>query len=346
MWFSSDNAAGVAPEVLQAMADAAPGWAMAYGADEGTSRAAEMIRDRFEAPEAAVYFVATGTAANSLALACLADPWSAIYCHQSAHIEEDECNGPEFYSGGAKLALIPGEHGRMTPDGLQTRLDRTAQGDVHGAQRGPLSLTNATEAGTLYDPSAVDALTSVARKAESAVHMDGTRFAYAVAALGCTPAELSWKAGVDILCLGATKNGAMAAEAVILFDPKLAWEFELRRKRAGHLFSKMRFLAAQFEAMMTDDLWLKLASRANETAAGLAEGLSKVSHAKLIHPVEANLMFVDLPRSVHVAARSKGALYALMGDLEGPDDEMLTCRLVCSAQTTEDEVGAFLKAIA
>lgn len=346
MWFSSDNAAGVAPEVLQAMADAAPGWAMAYGNDEGTSRAADMIRDRFEAPEAAVYFVATGTAANSLSLACLAEPWSAIYCHQSAHIEEDECNGPEFFSGGAKLALIPGEHGRMTPDGLQARLDRTAQGDVHGAQRGPLSITNATEAGTLYDPAAVDALTSVAKKADIAVHMDGTRFAYAVAALGCTPAELSWKAGVDILCLGATKNGAMAAEAVILFDPKLAWEFELRRKRAGHLFSKMRFLAAQFEAMMTDDLWLKLASRANETSATLAEGLSKLSHAKLVHPVEANLMFVDLPRSVHAAARSKGAAYALMGDLEGPGDEMLTCRLVCSAQTTRNEVEDFLKAIA
>lgn len=346
MWFSSDNAAGVAPEVLQAMADAAPGWAMAYGNDEKTSRAADMIRDRFDAPEAAVYFVATGTAANSLSLACLAEPWSAIYCHQSAHIEEDECNGPEFYTGGAKLALIPGEHGRMTPDGLQARLDRTSQGDVHGAQRGPLSITNATEAGTLYDPSAVDALTSVAKKAEIAVHMDGTRFAYAVAALGCTPAELSWKAGVDILCLGATKNGAMAAEAVILFDPKLAWEFELRRKRAGHLFSKMRFLAAQFEAMMTDDLWLTLAARANATAAELAEGLSKVSHAKLLHPVDANLMFVDLPRSVHAAARRKGAAYALMGDLEGPDDEMLTCRLVCSAQTTGEEVDVFLKAIA
>jgi len=346
MWFSSDNAAGVAPEVLQAMADAAPGWAMAYGDDEGTSRAAEMIRDRFEAPEAAVYFVATGTAANSLSLACLAEPWNAIYCHQSAHIEEDECNGPEFYTGGAKLALIPGDHGRMSPDGLQVRLDRTAQGDVHGAQRGPLSITNATEAGTLYDPGAVTALTAVAQKADIGVHMDGTRFAYAIAALGCTPAELSWKAGVDILCLGATKNGAIAAEAVILFDPKLAWEFELRRKRAGHLFSKMRFLAAQFEAMMTDDLWLKLATRANATAARLADGLASLAHAKLIHPVEANLMFVDLPRAIHKEARAKGAAYALMGNLDGPDDEMLTCRLVCSAQTTSEEVDAFLKAIA
>ncbi len=345
MWFSSDNAAGVAPEVLQAMADAAPGWAMAYGNDEDTSRAAAMIKDRFEAPDAAVYFVATGTAANSLSLACLAEPWSAIYCHQSAHIEEDECNGPEFFSGGAKLALIEGEHGRMSAEGLQARLDQTAQGDVHCAQHGPLSITNATEAGTLYDPSAVDALTDVAGTADISVHMDGTRFAYAVAALGCTPAELSWKAGVDILCLGATKNGAIAAEAVILFDPKLAWEFELRRKRAGHLFSKMRFLAAQFEAMMTDDLWLSLASRANTTAAALASGLSKLSHAKLIHPVEANLMFVDLPRSIHREARNKGAAYALLGDLNGPDDELLTCRLVCSAQTTGDEVDAFLKAV-
>lgn len=346
MWFSSDNAAGVAPEVLQAMADAAPGWAMAYGNDERTSRAAALIRERFEAPGAAVYFVATGTAANSLSLACLAEPWSAIYCHEKAHIEEDECNGPEFFAGGAKLALIPGEHGRMTAEGLQARLDRTSQGDVHGAQHGPLSLTNATEAGTIYDPAAVTALSDVARAAGCAVHMDGTRFAYAVAALGCAPADLSWKAGVDILCLGATKNGAMAAEAVILFDPELAWEFELRRKRAGHLFSKMRFLAAQFEAMMTDDLWLKLAARANATAAHLADGLGKVSHAKLVHPVDANLMFVDLPRSVHRKARAEGAAYALLGGLEGDNEEMLTCRLVCSAQTTEEEVDAFLKVIA
>lgn len=346
MWFSSDNAAGVAPEVLQAMADAAPGWAMAYGADEKTSRAAEMIRERFDAPDAAVYFVATGTAANSLSLACLAKPWSAIYCHEAAHIEEDECNGPEFYSGGAKLALIPGDHGRMSPEDLKSRIDRTAEGDVHCAQRGPLSITNATEAGTIYDPAAVAALTDVAKKAGCPVHMDGTRFAYATAALGCTPAELSWRAGVDILCLGATKNGAMAAEAVILFDPKLAWEFELRRKRAGHLFSKMRFLAAQFEAMMTDDLWLTLAAHANATATYLAEGLGKVAHAKLIHPVDANLMFVDLPRAVHQRARAEGAAYALIGDLDGAGDEVLTCRLVCSAQTTVEEVDAFLKVIA
>ena len=346
MWFSSDNAAGVAPEVLQAMADAAPGWAMAYGNDEKTSRAAAMIRERFEAPDAAVYFVATGTAANSLSLACLAEPWSAIYCHETAHIEEDECNGPEFFSGGAKLALIGGEHGRMSPADLKTRIDRTAEGDVHCAQRGPLSITNATEAGTIYDPAAVSALAEVAKRAGCAVHMDGTRFAYATAALGCAPAELSWKAGVDILCLGATKNGAMAAEAVILFDPKHAWEFELRRKRAGHLFSKMRFLAAQFEAMMRDDLWLKLAARANATAAHLAGGLGRISHAKLVHPVEANLMFVDLPRAVHQKARAEGAAYALIGDIEGDGDEMLTCRLVCSSQTTAEEVDAFLKVIA
>lgn len=345
MWFASDNTAAPAPEVMRALAAAATGFAAPYGDDEATARAAALIRETFEAPEAAVHFVATGTAANSLSLACLCPPWAGIFCHKAAHIRVDECHAPEFYTGGARLVLAGGENGRMTPETLEAAIADTHEEDVHMTQRGALSLTNATEAGTVYDPAAIAALTARAREIGVGVHVDGTRFANAVAALGCSPAELSWKAGVDILCLGATKNGGMAAEAVILFDPARAREFELRRKRGGHLFSKMRYLAAQFEAMMTDGLWLSLAGHSNALAARLAEGLRANPEARLVHPVEANICFVEFPRAIHRAAKGRGAVYGLWGDLDGPDDERLMCRLVCSSQTTEEDVDRLLAAL-
>ncbi|MEM7268435.1 MAG: beta-eliminating lyase-related protein [Pseudomonadota bacterium] len=346
MWFGSDNNAGMAPEVLAALGRVNEGWTPAYGADDVTKRAADMIRERFEAPDAAVYFVATGTAANSLALACLSPAWGGIYCHQAAHIEVDECHAPEFYTGGAKLVHVEGDHGRMTPETLSSRMAKTPHGDVHCTQHGALSITNATEAGTIYRPDDLKALTAIARDAGIGVHLDGTRFFYACAATGLSPAEMSWKAGVDILCLGASKNGGLAAEAVIIFDPAKAWEFELRRKRAGHLFSKMRFLSAQFEAMMTGDLWRTLAQTGIDRAAYLAEGLRRIDHVGFVDPVEINLIFVTMPRAAHKAARAAGAYYALVGDLDDPDDEALTCRFVCSHQTTEAEIDAFLKVVA
>lgn len=347
MWFTSDNAAGAAPEVLAALSRANDGYAGAYGGDPLTARAQGMIRDAFDAPDAAVHFVATGTAANSLALACLTPPWSGVYCHRSAHIEVDECGAPEFFTGGAKMVLVDGDDGRMDPAALRAAIPPREGHAVHHVQRGALSLTNATEYGTVYDADAVAALTEIARAEGAPVHMDGTRFSNAVASLGCSPADLSWKAGVDILCLGATKNGAMAAEAVIIFDPEKAWEFELRRKRGGHLFSKMRFVAAQFEAMMTDDLWLRNAGHANAMATKLVEGINALPGASLDHAVEANLLFATLPRGAHKAAIAKGARYyfwPMSQVMDGPDDEPMTCRLVCTSQTAEAEVAALLAA--
>ncbi|MGB0853253.1 MAG: threonine aldolase family protein [Pikeienuella sp.] len=347
MWFTSDNAAGAAPEVLEALARANEGYAGAYGGDPLTARVQDMIRETFEAPDAAVHFVATGTAANSLALACLTPSWSGVYCHRAAHIEVDECGAPEFFTGGAKMVLVDGDDGLMTPDALDAVIPKADGHPVHHVQRGALSLTNATECGTVYTPADVRALTDIAKAKGAPVHMDGTRFANAIATLGCSPAELSWKAGVDILCLGATKNGALAAEAVIIFDPDMAWEFELRRKRGGHLFSKMRFVAAQFEAMMTNDLWLRNARHANAMADQLAGGILSIRGGSLMHPRQANLVFASLPRAAHKAAMAKGAAYhfwPMSQAKEGPDDEPVSCRLVCSSQTRESDVDAILAA--
>ena len=274
MWFLSDNTQPAAPEVLAALARANEGHAPSYGAEAAMARVRSQLGAIFEAPEAEVHLVATGTAANSLALACLAPPWGAIYCHAEAHVNSDECGAPEFYTAGAKLIPLAGDHGRIDPAALGAALAIAAGASVHNVQPAALSLTNATEAGTVYDPDALAALAGPARAAGLAVHLDGARFANAVAALGCTPAELSWKAGVDVLTLGGTKDGCFAAEAVIFFDPARARDFGFRRKRAGHLFSKHRFLAAQIEAWLADGLWLELAARANARAAALARGLA------------------------------------------------------------------------
>ncbi|WP_339951507.1 beta-eliminating lyase-related protein [uncultured Albimonas sp.] len=349
MMFASDNAGPAAPELMEAVVAANAGSAMPYGADPLTASVTERVREIFEAPDAQVFLLATGTAANALALSALAAPWSAIFCHRHAHIEEDECGAPEFYTGGAKLTLVEGEHARIDADALSRALKATANASVHNVQRGALSLTQATELGAIYTPAQVRALSDLARAHGLPVHMDGTRFSNAVARLGCTPAELTWKAGVDVLCLGASKCGAMAAEAVIFFNPDAAraWEFQLRRKRGGHLFSKMRYVAAQMDRWLTDGLWLELAGRANAAADRLAAGLSEGNLATLVHPVEANALFVSLPRAAHRRLHAAGAQYYLWPPgqtLEGPEDEMLTCRLVCNWATEEAEVDAFLAA--
>ncbi len=349
MWFASDNTGPAAPEIMEAVAAANEGYARPYGADPLTARVQDRIREIFEAPDAIVHLVSTGTAANALALATLTPPWTSIFCHRQAHIEEDECGAPEFYTGGAKLTLIEGEHAKIDPAGLRRALGFAARAGVHNVQRGALSLTQATEMGATYSPDEVRALSAIAKEFDVPVHMDGTRFANAVARLGCTPAELTWKAGVDVLCLGASKNGAMAAEAVIFFagDRAKTWEFELRRKRGGHLFSKMRFVAAQMDRWLTDGLWLSLAARANAAADRMAEGLRASNLARLDHPVQANALFPALPRAAHRRLHEAGAVYYMWPfdqSLEGDDDEMLTCRLVCNWATTEADVDAFLDA--
>lgn len=345
MWFTSDNAGPAAPEILAALAAANSGCQPGYGADAGMARVTARLREIFEAPEAAVHLVATGTAANALALACLCPPWATVYCHRHAHVAEDECAAPEFYSGGAKLTLVEGAHGRLDPVALALAIDASAGAGVHNVQPGALSLTNATEAGTVYSPGDLAALTAVARARGLPTHLDGARFANALATLGCAPAELSWKAGVDILCLGGTKNGLLGVEAVIIFDPARSWEFELRRKRGGHLFSKHRFLSAQMEAYLADDLWLRLARAANARAGRLSRGLATVSGARLTHPTEANAVFAAWPRAGHRAARAAGAHYYLWPGtetLDGPADAPVSARLVCGWSTTEAEIDAFL----
>lgn len=345
MWFASDNTGAAAPEIVAALGAASRGHEPSYGADAAMGRVTARLREIFEAPEAAVYLVATGTAANALSLACLCPPWATVYCHRNAHVEEDECGAPEFFTGGAKLTLLEGAHARIAPESLAEGLAFTARAGVHNVQKGALSLTNATEAGTVYDPDMVAALAGHARAEGLPVHMDGARFANSLVGLGCTPAELTWRAGVDVLSFGGTKNGCLGVEAVILFDPARAWEFELRRKRGGHLFSKHRYLSAQMEAYLEDDLWLDLAGRANARAKRLSEGIASLPGARLVHPTEANAVFAAFPRAGHRAALAAGASYYLWpGDqsLEGPGETPLSARLVCGWSTSEEEVAGLL----
>ena len=258
--FGSDNVAPMAAEVMEALARANHGAAPSYGADALTSRLTEVACALFET-ELAIFPVTTGTAANSLALATLTPPYGAIYCHETAHILLDECGAPEFYTGGAKLIGLPGTGGKLTPETLAAPLAEAMAGGVHHAQPAAISITQATECGTVYEPAEIAALAEVARAHGLHLHMDGARIANAIAHLGCSPAEATWRAGVDVLSLGLTKDGALAAEAVVFFDPELAAGFERRRKRAGQLTSKMRFFSAQLVAMLEDGLWLRHGSQ-------------------------------------------------------------------------------------
>jgi threonine aldolase len=340
MFFASDNASGVPPEILAALGRANAGFAPSYGGDPIMEGVTASVRDLFEAPEAAVYLTATGTAANALALALSCPPWGAVFCHTLAHIAEDECGAPEFFSGGAKLILVEGPHGKMDPEALRHALGRLGS-SVHNVQPGMLSITNVTEAGTVLSPDEVATLAALARARGLPVHLDGARFANALVATGASPAEMTWKAGVDVLSFGGTKNGLMGVEAVILFDPSRAREFELRRKRAGHLVSKHRYLSAQMEAYLADGLWLHLAGQANRMAARLAEGLVRQRDVRLLHPVDANILFVCLPEEAHARAAAAGAVY-FRTEHHAPG----ACRLVCSWSTSDEDVDRFLAAIA
>ncbi|HUF55512.1 MAG TPA: beta-eliminating lyase-related protein [Thermohalobaculum sp.] len=343
MIFTSDNAAGVAPEMLEAVGRAASGTAMPYGQDALTAAVEARVREVFEAPEARVFLVATGTAANALALACLCPPWGAVYAHEEAHVEADECGAPELMTGGAKLTLIGGGNAKIDAGALARRVRQAARPGVHHVQNAALSVSQATELGAVYTADELAHLAEVARDHGMGVQMDGTRFANAVVRLAATPASLSWRAGVDALCLGATKNGAMAAEAVILFDPAKAWEFELRRKRGGHLFSKMRFVAAQMLAYLEDDLWLRLAAHANAMAGRLAAGIAAVEGARVMNRVEANMVFAEIGADQHRRLQAAGArYYPWPRGQDGAGDAPLGVRLVCSFATTGEEVDRFL----
>ena len=340
MFFKSDNGSGAAPEVMAALMRANDGYATSYGADDIMDRVRARLRAVFDAPQAAVYLVATGTAANALSLALYAQPWTAIFCHEDAHIALDECGAPEFYSG-AKLALVPGAHGKITPQTLTAAFGKVGEGGVHGVQRGMLSVTNVTEAGTVYTPAEVAALTALAKAHGLPCHLDGARFANALVATGATAAEMTWKAGIDVVSFGGTKNGCLGVEAVVIFDPAKAWEFELRRKRGGHLFSKHRFLSAQMEAYLEGDLWLRLASHANLMGQRLAKGLETVDGARLLHPAQANILFPEWSPGTHSRAEARGAQY--YPGTAAPDRE--AARLVASWRTTEADVDALIAAL-
>lgn len=340
MFFASDNAGPVHPKIMDRVIKANEGYAPAYGADADMEEAREGIRALFEAPDAAVYLVATGTAANALALACYAQPWQTVFCSRVSHIEMDECNAPEFYAGGSKLTLIDTDD-QMTPPGLRAAIEGQEAGDVHMAQRGPVSITQVTERGTVHDLDQLKALTDVARQHKLPVHMDGARFCNAVVALGCTPAEMTWKAGVDVVCFGGTKNGCMGVEAVVFFDPEKAWEFELRRKRGAHLFSKHRYLSAQMAGYLEGDLWREMARQANENADYLAQGLS-ARGIGFLHEVHANMLFPLIPRRIHRALAEAGARYRRDGGLDGDPEELISARLVCDWSISRDHIDTFL----
>jgi len=344
MFLASDNTGPVHPNVMEAVARANTGYAMPYGADDPMARVTALVRNAFEAPEAEVFLVATGTAANSLILATLCQPFETVFCTPEAHIQEDECNAPEFFSGGAKLTLVPSEAAKMTPASLRASIEAEETRGVHGPQRGPVSITQATERGTVYSIAEITALSDVAKAFGLSVHLDGARFANALVTLGASPAEMTWKAGVDAVSFGGTKNGCMGVEAVIFFDPKHAWEFELRRKRGAHLFSKNRFLAAQMEAYLSGDLWLDTARAANAAAARLARGLKQSPGVALQFEPGANMLFADFPRAAHQRLHDAGAQYYVWaGALEGDDpDEALTARLVCDWSIPDAEIDRFV----
>ncbi|MQX37848.1 threonine aldolase family protein [Roseospira navarrensis] len=338
MNFASDNVTGVAPEIAQALTAAADGTAMPYGNDPWTAKLSKRLCEVFET-EVEVFPVATGTAANALALWQCVPPFGAVICHEDSHINTDECGAPEMFTGGAKLVGLPGADGKMSPDAVDAAIRRTGFRPIHRVRPSVLSLTQATECGTVYGLDEIAALAEVARGHGLTVHMDGARFANALVSLGCSPADMTWRAGVDVLCLGATKNGAWAAEAVIFLRPGLAGDFAERRKRSGHLLSKSRFVSAQVLAYLEDDLWRRNAAHANAMARRLADGLAALPGVDPGAPPAANMVFPILPDGLREGLRARGALF-----LDWPAERPGKVRLVTSHATRADDVDAFLEA--
>jgi threonine aldolase len=332
--FFSDNTATACPEILAAIDEANHGLAKAYGDDQWTKRL-DSVLSAFFGTGVSAFAVATGTAANSLGLATLSPPYGAIFAHEEAHIAVDECGAPGFFSGGAQLVLLHGEHGRVTRDAFTAALDAHPV-SVHTVQPAALSLTQATELGTAYRPDEIASLSEVAHARGLKVQMDGARFANAVAFLGCHPGDVTWRAGVDILSFGATKNGALAAEAVVFFDRALVRDFELRRKRAGHLLSKSRYVSAQLLAYVESDLWRRNAERANQMARRIGQAAGEC----LLHPVEANEVFLKLGDARKQALRRAGfEFYDWGADTSGE------ARFVVSWDQREEDVTALCDAL-
>ena len=344
MIFASDNWAPASEAVIAALADAARQGGPAYGGDVLTARMTARFSALFERT-VAVFPVATGTAANALALSACARPGGIVFAHAEAHIADDEAGATEFLAS-LKVVGVPGAAAKIGPDGLAAALAAVPEGATHRGQPAAVSLTDLTELGTLYDPDEVAALAAVARTRRAAVHMDGARFANAVAALGCSPAELTWRAGVDVLSFGGTKNGCLAADAVVFFDPSAAREFPFIRQRAGHGFSKHWFAAAQFDAYLADGHWLELARRANAAGRRLADVIRKSRNARLAVEAAGNELFAILPAGLDARLRAAGTVYypwrptASLGS-NGPRADEVLARLVTSFATSGAEIDAF-----
>ncbi len=329
--FASDNYAGICPEAFAAMAEANVGHAPGYGDDRWTEEAADLLREIFET-DCEVFFVFNGTAANSLALAALCQSYHSILCHETAHVETDECGAPEFFSNGTKVLTVPGPQGKLQASSIDVMVERRT--DIHYPKPRVVSITQPTELGTVYRVEEIRAIGERARAHGLRVHMDGARFGNAVAALGCTPKEITWQAGVDVLCFGGTKDGMAVGEAVVFFDRALAAEFDYRCKQAGQLASKMRFLAAPWVGMLRGGAWLRHARHANEMAALLERALRGIEGVRVLHPVEANSVFAVLPAGAAAALRAKGwRFYDFIGSGG--------VRLMCGWDVTPEDVSRF-----
>ena len=331
MHFASDNWSGAHPKIMAALTRANDGYAPSYGGDALTKRVELRFAEIFER-EVAVFFVATGGAANSLALSQLSPPWGMILCHEESHIQMDECGAPEFFSNGAKLLVVQTPDGKLSPEGI--RAIASSRSDIHFPKPRVVTITQPSETGQVYKVDEVQAISAICRELGLRLHMDGARFAHACATLDCAPADITWRAGVDVLCFGGTKNGMAVGDAIIFFDRALAEDFGYRCKQAGQLASKMRFLAAPWVGMLESGAWLRNAQHGNACAQRLASKIKDVPGVATMFPVEANTVFVSAPAPVLDALRERGwRFYTFIG--EGG------CRLMCAWDTRPEDVSAF-----
>jgi threonine aldolase len=330
--FASDNYAGICPEAWEAMAEANQGHARSYGDDRWTDQASDLLREVFQCP-CEVFFVFNGTAANSLALSSLCQSYHSLLSHETAHVETDECGAPEFFSNGTKVLLLGGPNGKIDPAGIEPMVQRRT--DIHYPKPRVLSVTQATELGTVYTSAELGELGRIAHRLGLKMHMDGARFANAVVSLGAAPKEITWQAGLDVLCLGGTKNGMAVGEAVVFFNLDLAFEFDYRCKQAGQLASKMRFLAAPWVGLLRNGAWLRHAQHANAMAERLEQSLRAIQEVHIMFPRQANSVFVQMPAALAEALRQRGWwFYTFIG--QGG------CRLMCSWDTQESDVDDFV----
>jgi threonine aldolase len=331
--FASDNYSGICPEAWAAMAGANAGHEVSYGNDPWTQRATDLVREIFET-DCEVFFVFNGTSANSLSLASLCQSYHSLLCHELAHVETSECGAPEFFANGSKILLLQGADGKIDPAEIERAVKQRT--DIHYPKPRVLSLTQATETGTVYSPAEIQTLAAAAKKFGLHVQMDGARFANAVASLNVAPADVTWRAGVDVLCFGGTKNGIGLGEAVVFFDRELARDFDYRCKQGGQLASKMRFLSAPWLGMLQDGAWLRHARQANEMARRLAGGLQNISGVKISYPVQSNAVFARIPKLAAEKMRERG--WQFYTGVVTPEES----RLMCSWDTTAGDVDAFV----